>query len=172
MATGSILLPISGATPSDGSTNDAFPEVIRLSSSATAPSPHFVEARFDSATDEHIQWTFRMPQDYASAPVAKLLWYTAATSGNAVWGCRVSAVTPATESTIAQAFDTANTTTTAAGGTANYLVETSITLTNADSLAANDMVVVQLYRDADNASDTINSNDCMAVAFSIEYTTT
>jgi hypothetical protein len=50
-------------------------------------------------------------------------------------------------------------------------VETSITLTNADSVAANDWVVVTVFRDANNGSDNC-SVDAELVAVSIEYTTT
>ena len=173
MATGQILLPVSGAIPSDGSTTNAAPEPIRVKGSAAAPAPHFVEQRFDPSTDEHLQFSFRMPQDYASGPVLKLLWKASVTANSVVWGSRLSAITPADVDTPNEhAFATANTATTAANTTeARRLVETSITLTNADSVAAGDLVILQVYRDADNASDGVTV-DAELVAVSLEYTTT
>ena len=68
-------------------------------------------------------------------------------------------------------FDTANASAeTTVPGTAGLMDEISITLTNADSLAAGDYVAVRLSRDADNAGDDA-SGDLELWAFSLEYTT-
>lgn len=172
MATGSILLSIAGATPPDGSTNNAAPEIIRVKGSASAPAPHFVEARFDAAADEHLWWQFRMPSDYASAPVVKLQWKANATANSCVWGCRLGAVTPAdTDTPNEHATATAQTTTTATNTTeARRLNETSITITNTDSVAAGDWVALLVYRDADNGSDNL-AVDAELVAVTLDYTT-
>jgi hypothetical protein len=173
MATGTLVLPIAGAIPADGSASNAAPEVIRVKGSATAPAPHFVEARFDAAADEHLWWAFRMPSDYASAPVVVLQWKANATANSAVWGTRLGAVTPSDADTPNEhATGTAQTTTTATNVTeARRLNETSITITNTDSVAVGDWVALLVYRDADNGSDTL-AVDAELIAVSLEYTTT
>lgn len=172
MATGTLILPLQGAVPADGSTNNAAPEIVRVKGSASAPAPHFVEARFDAAADEHLWWVFRMPSDYASAPVVKLQWKSNATSNSAVWGTRLGAVTPAdTDTPNEHATATAQTTTTATNTTeARRLNETSITITNTDSVAAGDWVALLVYRDADNGSDNL-AVDAELCAVSLDYTT-
>ena len=174
MATGSILLPINGATPSDGSTTNAAPEIIRVKGAAAAPAPHFVEARFDPSTDEHLQFSFRMPQDYSSGPVLKLLWKANAVTNAVVWGARLSAITADDADTPNEhAFATANYQATNVNTTeARRLTATSITLTNADSVAANDLVILQIFRDADGTGGTDSCTvDAELVGITLEYTT-
>ena len=69
MATGTILLPIGAAILPDGSASNAAPAVQRVKSSASAPTPYFLQLAFDATTEEQCMWSFRMPADYASAPV-------------------------------------------------------------------------------------------------------
>ncbi len=113
-----------------------------------------------------------MPADYASAPVAKVQWKAASgTTGNVVWDVRISATSPGDSTDVdAQDFDAANTATSAAPGTAGYLAEASITLTNADSVAAGDLVVVRLARAAADGSDTM-TGDAELVNLALSYTT-
>lgn len=174
MATGSILLPIIGAILPDGSTNNAAAQFERVKSSAAAPSLHFVQLLFDPSADEHAYWTFRMPANYASGPVLKLQWKANATTGDVVWVGRLAAITPAdTDTPNEKALASANSATTSVNATeARRLVETSITLTNADSVAAGDWVTLLVHRDADNGSDTLNSNDAELVSVTLEFTTT
>ena len=124
-------------------------------SSGAVPSPRWVEWLFDATTDEHIVCSFIMPQDYVSAPVLKVQFkMTSATSGNVIWVCQVMAVTPGDATDVdAETFAAANSVTEAVPATAGYLDEASITLTNADSVAAGDRVTLLLFRDADNVSD-------------------
>jgi len=172
MATGSILLPIIGATLPDGSASNAAAQFQRVKSSAAAPSLHFVELLFDPSTDEHAYWTFRMPANYASAPVLKLLWKANATTNSVVWVGKLAAITPTdAETPNEKALGADNSATTAVNATeARRLVETSITLTNADSVAAGDLATLCVFRDANNGSDTCTV-DAELVAVTIEYTT-
>lgn len=173
MATGTIVLPIPGGTPPDGSTNNASAQLDRIKSSGASPSPTFSQLLFDASTDEHWMWTFRMPANYASGLTAKLQWKANATSNSVVWCVSIAAITPAdTDTPNEKASATTNTATTAVNSTeARRLVETSITLTNADSVAANDWVCVTVFRDANNGSDTC-SVDAELISVTIEYTTT
>lgn len=174
MATGTILLPIPPQALPDGSASNAAPAIQILKSSASAPAPYMACALFDATTVEQMMWSLRMPQDYASGATMKAQFRMAsATSGNVVLEGRVAAYTPTTDtaSIASKAFAAANTSaTTAVPGTAGAIKEISITLTNADSLAAGDFVVFYLARDT-GANDTA-TGDLAVQAVSIEYTTT
>ena len=167
-----VILPIGGAVLPDGSTNNAAPALQRVKSSASAPAPHFLQLAFDASTDEMCYWTFRMPDDYGSAPVLKVQYKMAsATSGNVVISGRIAAVSDGDSTDVdAKALGTDNTSSaTAVPGTAGYLDEISLSLANADSVAAGDLCIVRLARDADNGSDTA-AGDMEVVAVSLTYT--
>jgi len=161
MATASVLLPIppSGADPTN-------PPGMRF-------EDHRWELLFDDSTDELCYWTFRLPQSYASAPVLKVQHKaTTATTGDVGFDASIMAVTPGDAADVdTPSFDTDNV---SAGnttpGTAGYLDETSITLTNADSMAAGDLVTIRLNRNTAVASDL--TGDVEVVAVALEFTVT
>jgi hypothetical protein len=173
MPVGSVLLSIGSASLPDGSSGNAAPAIQRVQSSAANPKAHFLQAAFDATTGEMLMWSFRMPQDYASAPVAKVQYKMAsATTGNVVIAARIAAVSDGDAQDVdAKAFAAANTSAaTAVPATAGFLDEISLSLTTADSLAANDFVVLWLSRDASNAGDTaVGDLECLCA--SLEYTT-
>ena len=116
-----------------------------------------------------------MPSNYASALVAKIqfsLETTAADTDTAAFQVAVMAVTPNVDEAdiVTPSFDTDNAGTLelTADQVAGYLKEISITLTNADSVAAGDLVAIQVYRDV--ANDGV-VDDLEVVAISLEYTT-
>jgi len=174
VATATILLPITAAITGDGTSGNEGPALMRVKSSASAPSPHFLQASFDASTIERIMWSFRMPADYNNTPVLKVQFkMTSATTGNVVIGGRVAAYTAGVDSTDAdaKAFAAVNTATVAVPATtAGKIGEGSISLTTNDSVAANDWVVIYLSREASNGSDTA-TGDCEVVAVSLEYQT-
>lgn len=173
MATGTILLPVLAAVLPDGSASNAAPAVVVQKGSASAPTPYLAKLLFDASTVEQCMWSFRMPADYASAPVLKVQYAMAsATANEVVLEARLAAVTDGDSQDVdAKAFGSANTSaTTTVPGTAGHLDEISITLTNADSLAAGDFAVVYLQRDADNAADDA-TGDMEVLAVSLQYTT-
>jgi hypothetical protein len=172
VATGTILLPPHAAVLPDGSASNAAPGLQRMKSSASAPSPYLFLLAFDATTVEQAMWSFRMPADYASAPVLRAQYKMAsATTGNVVVEGRLAAVSDGDATSIAaKAFGSANASAaTAVPGTAGHMDEISITLTNADSVAAGDLVVVYVARDT-GASDTA-TGDLHLLAASLQYTT-
>lgn len=172
MATGSILLVPGAAILPDGSATNAAPAIQRVKSSASAPAPYFVQLAFDASTEEWCCFSFRMPADYSSSPVLKVQYKMAsATSGDVIWGGQIAAVTDGDATDVdAKAFATANTATVTVPGTAGHIDEASITMTNADSVAAGDFVVVRVYRDADAGGDTA-TGDAEFVGAALTYTT-
>lgn len=166
MATGHIILDVSAARlPSSGA---ATKETVY------GTNFPFVQLDFDGASDEAVYWGFRMPSNYASAPVLKIQWKSSDTAGsNVVWASQLNAYTPGTDTANYETdtLATADTVTATDSTSAHAIVEASITISNTDSLAAGDAVILKLYRDADNGSDTLNSIDAEVVNVMLQYTT-
>lgn len=172
MATGSVPLGPGSAIMPDGSASNLAPQITRVKSSGTAPGVYFPQLLFDAATDEWCTWAFRMPADYSSSPVLKVQYKMAsATSGDVVWDGRIAAVTDGESADIdAKVFASANTATVTVPGTAGFLDEASITMTNADNVAAGDFVVVRIARNGSSGSDTA-TGDAEFIAAALTYTT-
>lgn len=172
MATGTINLTPGAATFPDGSASNAAPGLAAVKSSASAPGIYFLQLLFDASTEEWCCWQFRMPADYASGLTAKIQYKMAsATSNDVVWDVRVSKTSDGQSQDVdAQDFASANTATVTVPGTAGYLDEASITLTNDDSVAAGDLVVIRLARAAASGSDTA-TGDAECVGLALTYTT-
>lgn len=129
---------------------------------------------FDAATDEAGVWQFRMPGDYASGLTAKIGYsMVSATADEVEFEVAVMAVTDADAADIGTAsFDTVNVGSATVPGTVGYLDVISITLTNADSVAAGDLVAVSLSTDSDDAANDDATGDREVVFLQLEYTTT
>jgi len=128
---------------------------------SNAPALTLVNRRpvlaFDAATDETAYWTFVAPQGWTGTVTLVLSYIMAsATSGSLYWQAQLEAVTAgdAVDLDSATSFDTANSGNGTVPATAGYMQQISITMTNADSIAAGDLVRLSVNRDADNASDT------------------
>lgn len=160
MATGTVILPVLGC--SFDATN---PPGIDYSSGRP-------KLLFDDTTPEIAYWVFRMPSNYASAPVAKIQYSMAsATADDVEFEVSVMAVTDADSQDMdSDSYDTANSGSATVPGTAGYLDEISIALSNADSVAAGDYVAIRLARDADDATNDDATGDAEVWAFSLEYT--
>lgn len=112
---------------------------------------------FDASTDETAYWTGIAPQGLTGTITVVVTYAMAsATTGNIYWQAALEAITDgdATDTDAATSFDTANSGNGAVPGTAGYIDQISITMTNADSIAAADYFRLSVNRDADNASDT------------------
>lgn len=171
MTTATIGLPTASATMADGTASNAAPQYRRIPGTDTSPHKVLIVLDFDPSTQESCFFIFTMPQNYASAPVLRVQWMANATSGNVIWGAQLGAITPADADTpIEHAGAAATTATTNVNATeANRLTQSTITFANLDSVAAGDLVVIRLYRDA--ATDTC-SVDAALVDVSFDFTTT
>ena len=166
MATGTILLPI----PAHSADSTNPPGLLYT----TANRPYLA---FDASTDELVLWTFRLPENYASAPTLKIIWSGSASttvSHTVFWRAEVMAMTADTDS-VASTTDSFDTVKTASddilGTTAERPQTVDLSLTNNDSMAAGDYIALRFGRDADNASDDL-TEDAWLWAVSLEYTTT
>lgn len=173
MANGIVGLNPGSAVFPDGTASNLAPQMARVKSSATAPAPYFYQLNYDAAQTEQVSWQLVMPPNYASAPILKVQYkMTSATSGVVKIDGRLAAITPG-DSTDgdAKAFGSANTATDTVAGTAGYVKEISLTLTNADSVAAGDLVYVYLARLGADAADTA-TGDMEVVSVVLYYTST
>lgn len=121
---------------------------------------------FDASTDETCYWTAVAPQGLSGTLTLIILYAMAsATSGSVYFQAALEAITPgdSVDTDATTSFDTANSGNDAVPGTAGYVDSVSITLTNADSIAAGDLFRLALNRDADHGSDTA-TGDCYVLA--------
>lgn len=113
---------------------------------------------FDTTTAETCYWTFVAPQGLTGALTAIVTYRAAsATSGTAAFSVALECITDGdtTDTDSASSFATANSpSAVTVPGTAGYIDQYSITLTNADSIAAGDYARLSLTRNvsSDNAS--------------------
>jgi len=161
MATGTIILPILGATP-----DPTNPPGLAFS---TAGRPYLT---FDTGTDELCLWTFDIPSNYASAPVCNVIYSAAVNSGTFQPSVEIMGVVDAADLDT-DAWDTANAATaTTVPGTIGLMDTISWAQTNDGSpsaLAANGYAALRLRRDV--SGDTA-AGDVYVWAVSLEYTTT
>jgi hypothetical protein len=176
VATASILLSPGAATLPDNTTNNLSPQIVRVKSTGTAPAVYYLQLAYDTAQEEWATWQFRMPNDYASGLGARITYNTvSAITGGVAWDLRFAAYTPAVDTTsmTTKVFGAANTSTqTVPGTTAGKVGEVlfSAGITNTDSIAAGDFVIVRLARAVANASDTA-AGDVNLLMMTLFYTT-
>lgn len=140
--------------------------------SAEFPSSNFpglttVNARpalaFDASAQETAYWTLIAPQGLSGALSCVITYMMAtATSGNVEFEVAVEAVTDgdSTDLDATASFDTVNASgATAVPGTAGYIDQVSVTLTNADSIAAGDLIRISVSRDADDGTNDTATGD-------------
>jgi hypothetical protein len=161
MATGTVILPVNSAQLDD--TNPPGVEYINGAKTLL----------FDDTTPQVIYFDFRLPENYASAPVLKWQYgMDTATSGLVDLECQAMAVTPgdALDMTT-ESYDTANSQNDTVPGTAEYLDEISNALTNFDSAVAGDYVRLKISRDADDGTNDTATGDMRFWGAALEYTT-
>ena len=125
---------------------------------------------FDASTSETAYWTFVAPQGITGAWTAVISYAMAsATTGGVAFDVALEAISSgdALDTDATTSFDSVNTGTDAAvPGTAGYMEQISITLTNADSIAAADLVRVSVARAVANGADTA-TGDCYVLSVEI-----
>jgi len=117
---------------------------------------------YDAALDEAATWKIDVT-DYLSGNITvNIVWAAdAATSGVVVWGASIACITPnsdtqdVTTDTLASESTTA---TTHLGTTARRLMQTTVTVSNLDSIAAGDSVWIRVRRVGSSGSDTMTGD--------------
>jgi len=119
---------------------------------------------FDAATDEAAYWTLRAPQGLTGTMTLIIDYIMASATANAVrWGGSVEAITDgdSTDLDAGESIDTENTADVTVPGTAGFIDQASITLTNQDSVAAGDYIRIRIRRVGSNGADTATGDALM-----------
>ena len=127
---------------------------------------------YDATTAEYAQVTIPMPKSWNEGTITVQFIWTALASGNVVWSAQALSVSDGDN--VDTAFGTAQsvTDTISYGGTGNGTVQYSAftsAITVSGSPAAEDVVILQIYRDAANGSDTLAA-DAKLIAVRVKYT--
>jgi predicted RecA/RadA family phage recombinase len=113
---------------------------------------------FDATTSETAYWTLIAPQGLSGTQSLIISYAMAsATTGGVAFDVAVEAISSgdATDTDATTSFATVNAATDAAvPGTAGYMEQVTVTLTNDDSMAAGDLVRISIARDVADAADT------------------
>lgn len=159
MATRMVFTPESAHFPASN-----FPQ---LGMDAT---PRRLYLAFDASTSETCYWTGVIPQGWTGTVTCVISYKMAsATTGGVAFDVAVEAVTSAdaVDLDAGTSFDTVNGgNDSSVPGTAGYMEQLSITLSNLDSAAAADYVRFSLARDVADSNDTA-TGDCHVLAVEI-----
>ncbi len=139
----------------------------------TAGRPDMRVLDFDASTQEYAQFSVAMPKSWNGSTItAEFYWTTTATDTDAcIWG--IQGLTVSNDETIDQVYGTAQLATdNVISGAEEVLISPT---TNAVTLAggtpaAGDLAFFQVYRDADDGSDTM-AEDARLIGVKIHYTT-
>lgn len=125
---------------------------------------------YDATTDEAAFWKF-IAQSYGSGNITiTILWYAdTGTSANVVWEAQIACITPNTDTQDVEtdALATLNYVQDAHLGTTGQRVHScAITLSNLDSIAADDLCFLRIARDANstNATDDMSGDAILMLA--------
>jgi hypothetical protein len=136
----------------------AFPAITRANGTNIPVNGY----AFDAAAIESIFFRFRASGYTSGNITVDLDWYAdTASSGAVMWGAQIAAITPNTDTQDIEtdALATQNTvTTTHLGTTGQRLHRSTITVSNLDSIAADDQVVLCIQRVATNGADTMTGD--------------
>lgn len=159
----SIWLPVGAMTEDDGAPPEST-TLVGATSGAQIPG-----RAFDASSDETMWASIFMPKSWAAGTLsAYFIWAgDSATSGNCIWAIRARAFG---DNDADAAMGSAATVTDAPGGTAkDVAISGAATLTIA-AAAAEELNVFEIYRDADNGSDTM-TGDAILIGCLLVYTT-
>lgn len=136
-------------------------------------SDYVWELLFDASTSQSRGYSFIMPQGYGSA--LKVRFKTTVKTvqtgtKNIVYRFSVAAM-KATEDPTNPTFATANSVTVALGNNqaANAIVESTVNLTNADSVVAGDLVLLKVDRNAADGTDDATGDSALVGSLAVEF---
>lgn len=166
-----ILFPGGFAPDGSGTGNNTAAlsqEVSTGTQTTNSPKVTRHKLLFDPTTDEHWMFQFKMPADYVSGGTLRgQIGVNAVSPGNVIMKGGISESNGDRKDDIFLAADVSSAI--AMPATVNQGTEFTIALTMTN-IAANDEVVVFIGRDADNASDSVNSNDVELTSLNLDYT--
>jgi len=132
---------------------------------------------YDPDTDEEATWSFPIPTNFASAFVAEVFYDLASVQSGVKkieFNLSIMAMTPGTDTGMETAsFDTANNSiiTLASDQAADDPLVESTALTNDDSAAAEDLMILRLQRNGTDATNDTATGDVRVPSILLKYTT-
>lgn len=153
-----IFLPAAGVS---GSTPAPFWDLpassAPVATNVVGSNVHKGVLSFPDSGNSYAEMTLLLPDDWTGAIDAKIIWYTTATSGNCKWFLATSFGNTNASETDDNAYNTAQTVTTPAPGTANRVTSSSITSLTATGAGAGDLMHLKISRDGTDSNDTIGA---------------
>lgn len=124
---------------------------------------------FDASADEFAQFMLPMPESWDEGAVQAVFLWKATATGDVVWG--IQGVSLSNDDVIDTAFGTAQTVTDGVTAVGDLMISArTANITLSGSPAAGDLAVFQVYRDADNGSDTL-AVDALLIGVRLYITT-
>lgn len=172
MAAGDTLLTLS---PMNGCPPDATFATLDTFAGGSSPAENHPVLDFDSSTAEYMDFYCVMPRSYAGGGLTlTFMWSSDATTGNVIWSAAFKSVSDDADDLDSKAFAAYNDATAdATASAAGEVAYTTLTFTDGadmDSVAAGEMFILRIRRRADQAGDTMNSNDAELHAIEIRET--
>ena len=168
VGTENMWVPAQAMTPRD----NAGCGSLTTTAAATNGRADITHLPFDASTQEHAQFSVAMPKSWNEGTIkAQFYWTTTGSDTDAViWG--ISGVSYANDNPMDVAFGTAVTVTDNILSAAKDILVTAETadVTIAGSPAAGEICYFEVFRDADDGSDTVGE-DCLLIGVKIIYTT-
>ena len=168
VGTENMWVPAQAMTPRDNAGCGA----LTTTAAATNGRADITHLPFDASTQEHAQFSVAMPKSWNEGTIkAQFYWTTTGSDTDAViWG--ISGVSYANDNPMDVAFGTAVTVTDNILSAAKDILVTAETadVTIAGSPAAGEICYFEVFRDADDGSDTVGE-DCLLIGVKIIYTT-
>jgi putative transposon-encoded protein len=127
--------------------------------------PHEILAFKDSGTRVGASAAFVVPKNYVGTPKGYVVWKSTATSGDVVWDVDTKAIADG-ESLDPTTDDDAQTVTATTPATARLREDSVVTFSG--TYAADDAVLVSVYRDGVQAADTL-ATEALVEGFLFEY---
>lgn len=123
---------------------------------------------FDASTDEYVQWTGVLPDNYDGGTITATFYWTAASgSGDVIWGLQGRCF--GDSDAIDQAWGTAQTVTdTLITADDVHITSATSAITLAGTPAGGELCQFRVYRDADAGGDTL-AVDARLIAVKLEY---
>jgi len=164
MAAGDTLLIL---TARDGVPTATAAAAHAIFAGAATPGEGVPVIAFDSGTDENVDFTCVMPRHYAGGGITlTLIWASTQTSNACVWNAAFRAVPDDAEdvNTTAHSYDFNAVTATTASAAGEFAYDTIAFTDGADmdSVAAGEMFILRVKRDADNGSDNLTGDAYLA----------
>lgn len=163
-----LVLNISRALAPMSGLNAGKLEQVESSDGGTL-KPILQQIRLDASTDEGRMWLFKAPAQFGAGARVNILYHMAGsnTSKSAVLVAQLAAISDGDSGVTAKAFAAANSLTRGVPDAAGVLDLATITLTNADSIAAGDWVCLVIWRDVAPTDDA--AGDLIIVEVEVDY---